>query len=264
MSSTLPGSKQVNRLEARQDNPTWTTSLDKLWRILYSPRRVYDELSKDVQVRVPLVTILGAIAIFAIAIAILAPHPRPTAEEVENYRKQMILLEHESDFEYAENRRQELREETYGPQDIVPGTQISANPWAPVTWPLGFLVLATWMGMCFFLVGKSIGSQLSWSQWFGFCVWSELPIIISSALDVVFAAMGQNRPLLFETSGQDWQFWVTTTAILGLWSLFIQTQGLRSWTSKNLGVCIGLALLANLMIVGPLLLVLFAMLIFVG
>lgn len=237
--------------------------MDKLWRILYSPRRVYDDLTKDVQVRIPLLTILGAVAIFAIAIAILAPHPRPTAEEVENYRKQMILLEHESDREYAEKRRQELREETYGPQDIVPGTQISANPWAPVTWPLGFLVFAVWMGTCFFLVGRWTGSQLSWDHWFGFCVWSELPTVISSALDVVFAAMGQNRPLLFESSGQGWHFYLNPIVIFGLWSLFIQVQGLRSWTSKGLGVCIVRALLTNLMMIVPLLLVLFALLLLI-
>lgn len=238
--------------------------MDKLWRILYSPRRVYDELIKDVQVRLPLVTILGAVAIFAIAIAFLAPHPRPTAEEIENYRKQMILLEHESDREYAEKRRQELREETYGPQDILLGTRISANPWAPVTWPLGYLVFVAWMGTCFFFVCRGTGSQLSWNQWFGFCVWSELPIVFSSALDVVFAAMGQNRPLLFETSVQGWYFYATTIAIFTLWSIFLQVQGLRSWISKGIGVCIGLVLLVHLMSVVPLLLVLFVFLSLIG
>ena len=132
--------------------------------------------------------------------------------------------------------------------------------WAPVTWPIGFLVFAAWMGTCFFLVCRGTESQLSWSQWFGFCVWSELPIVFSSALDVVFAAKGQNRPLLFEIYVQDWHFFVIITAIFSMWTFVLQTQGLRSWTSKGIGVCIGRVLLANLMTVVPIALVLFAFL----
>ncbi|MCY4142642.1 MAG: YIP1 family protein [Gammaproteobacteria bacterium] len=231
--------------------------MDKLWRILYSPRRVYDELSKDVQDKLPLVTILGAVAISALAIAFLAPHPNPTAGEIENYRKQMILLEHEADREYAEKRRQELREETYGPQDVPAGTRISANPWAPITWPLGYLAFAVWAGTCFFLIGRLKRSDLAWNQWFGFWLWSHVPHVFSVSLDVVFAAMGQNRPLLFEFSNQGWSFFSTTTAIFALWSFVLQIQGMRSWTSKRIGTCIGLVLLANLLIAVSVLLVLF-------
>ncbi|MXW07241.1 MAG: YIP1 family protein, partial [Gammaproteobacteria bacterium] len=212
--------------------------MDKLWHILYSPRRVYDELSTDVQVRVPLVTILGTVAIFAIAIAFLAPHPRPSGEEILNFHKQLVLLEREPDRENWEKRRQELIEETYGPQDIVLGTRISANPWAPVTWPLIFLVFVAWMGTCFYFVDRWTGSQLSWRQWFGFCVWSQLPYVVSSALDVVFAVMGQNRPLLFEIYAQGAHFYIVITAIFSLWSLVLQILGLRSWTAKGIGVCI--------------------------
>ena len=234
--------------------------MDKLWRILYSPRRVYDELMEDVQIRLPLVTILAAIAIFAIAIAFLAPHPRPSGEEILNFHKQLVLLEREPDRENWEKRRQELIEETYGPQDIVLGTRISANPWAPVTWPIGFLVVAMWMGTCFFFVFRGTETQLSWRQWFGFCVWSELPIVFSSALDVVFAARGMNRPLLFEIYVQDLHFFIIITAIFSMWTLVLQTQGLRSWTSKGIGFCIGRVLLTNLMAVVPITLVLFAFL----
>lgn len=237
--------------------------MDKLWRILYSPRRVYDELSKDVQDKLPLVTILGAVAISALAIAFLSPHPIPTAEEIENYRKQMILLEHEADLEYAEKRRQELRDETYGPQDIPPGTRISASPWAPITWPLGYLVFAAWAGTCFYFMGRLTRSELAWNQWFGFVMWSQVPFVFAAALDVVFAAMGQNRPL-FELSYQNLSFFSTTTPIFGLWSIVLQVQGMRSWKSKGTGTCIGLVLLANLLIVVPLLLVYFVLLAFGG
>ena len=37
--------------------------MDKLWRVLYSPRRVFDELRSDLQIMIPLVTVLVANAI---------------------------------------------------------------------------------------------------------------------------------------------------------------------------------------------------------
>lgn len=56
--------KRVQVLGRTQSlNSNFLPIMDKLWRILYMPRNVYDELSTNSQIATPLIAVLGAVAI---------------------------------------------------------------------------------------------------------------------------------------------------------------------------------------------------------
>lgn len=215
--------------------------MDKLWRIFYDPRRVFDELRENQQIWLPIVTILGAAAISTLVIAILSPPP--TSGELDEYRKQMLLLEVEPDRELAQNRKDELYEELYGPRDLPPGVRLAATFWdIPLLVP-SFLLLFVFVGSAFWIATKNVNSEILWKEWFGFATWINLPLVLIAILDVVLAAIGRDRPYISIDIGV-MSFWTTYSSIGIVLSMVIAVAGLRSWTSKGLGTCIGLTGLA--------------------
>ncbi len=231
--------------------------MDKLWRILYSPRRVYDELSTNVQVGLPLMTILGVVAISTLAIAFLAPTPPLSSYDLDPQRMQLGLVANEANLEYAKSQRdREPREAIIDSPSIPAGIRVSAAPWEPLTQPLIYFLCFVWAGTCFLIVGRAAGSGFSWRQWFGFVWWAQIPLIFGAVADVTLAAFGLDRPIFPTISIGELAIYGTTTTIWFWWSFIIEVQGLKSWTSKGIGACIGLALLANLLIAIPIFLVL--------
>ncbi len=218
--------------------------MDKLWRIFYDPRRVFDELREDQQIRLPIVTILGAVAVSTLVIAILSPAPTPpTFEEFSDYRSQSLLLEDEPDREFAKSRKDELHEELYGPREFPPGVRLAATFRDVPLSMLSCLLLLAIVGSTFWFVTKNVKSEILWKEWFGFATWIKLPVVIFFLLDVVLAAIGRDRPYVSIDIGE-MSFWTTYWAIGNVLSMVIAVAGLRSWTSKGLGTCIGLTGLA--------------------
>lgn len=236
--------------------------MDKLWRVLFSPRSVFDELRDDLQVALPIFTLLSFTFIATTLLLVLHPLALPTAEELDEYRNQLLLLEVEPDREYASARRKELREQLYGPDDSmvdrVPKARIEPRPIHLVEQPLGLLAFLLVHGTSFWVLGKMMKSDLRWNQWFGLVCWSELPLIVVLVLDVVLLAMGTNSRLLFSYSFGSAYIAATTEAIWAAWTFVILVQGLRSWTAKGLGACIGWVLASYLQIILPMVLILIA------
>ena len=219
----------------------------KLWRILYSPKKVFDELREDQHTGLPVLITIGAVAISTLVVAILT---MPSYEEVEEYRKQSILLESEPDREFARKRRQELYEEVYGPQDLPLHARVRANLTDIPESILGYLLTLVLGATSFWIVGKSINSEILWRHWFGLAAWVQLPVVLIVILDVVLAATDRNRILFsFDVGGT--QNYLTTQTIWHVWSFVISVAGFRSWTSKGPMACIGLAIFAVLILVIP-------------
>lgn len=239
-----------------------TSHVDKLWRVLYSPRRVFYELRDDLQVALPILALFGATFITSILLLILHPLASPTTQEIDEYRNQLLQLVDEPDQEYAIARRKELREQFFGPDDSTvdraPHARIVPRPINLVAQPLGLLALLLLHGTSFWILGKMMKSDLRWNQWFGLVCWSDLPVVVLLALDVVLVAMGSNSRLLFFYSFGNAYIAVTTEAIWAAWSFVILVQGLRSWTAKGLGACIGWVLASYLQIIVPLVVIMIA------
>ncbi|MXW53245.1 MAG: hypothetical protein F4X44_11970 [Gammaproteobacteria bacterium] len=220
---------------------------NKLLRILYTPRRVFEELREDQHTGLPVLTIIGIVAVTTLVIAILTT---PSYEEVEDYRKQAILLEEEPDREYARERRNELIEEVYGPQDLPMIARIGASLTDVPASVLGCLLMFAFVATSFWIVGRSIKSPILWRQWFGFASWIQLPVIPIVILDVILAASDRNR-ILFSLNVGGSSVIATTLFIWHAWSFVIAVGGLRSWTTKGWGTCAGLTLFAFLLLVIP-------------
>ena len=217
------------------------THMDKLWRIFFEPRRVFDELRQNQQIKFPLVTILGAAAISTLVVALLSPPP--TSGELDEYRNQLLLLEAEPDRELAQIRKDELYEELYGPRDLPPGVRLAATFWDVPISVLSYLLLFAFVGSAFWIATIIVKSEILWKEWFAFAAWINLPLVLIAILDVVLAAFDRDRPYIQIDIGE-WYIGMNYWAIAIVLSMIIAVAGLRSWTSKGLGTCIGLTALA--------------------
>ncbi len=234
---------------------TKTAKLNKLWRILYSPRNVFDEIKSDLQIAYPVVAILGAIAITAFAIAHLAPYEGLTKKQYADYQNELKLLEDEPYEKFAEARKAQIQEEMYGPSDRPHDSRMTASPWAPVIWPLGWLIYFVLLGTSFSIVGNIIKSGIEWSEWFGFACWCQVPLILAAAINVLLVVTDLDGYVLRLYSYGDWEVGLGSTdsasSLWWVWSFIISVLGLRSWTSKGIGVCMGWVALAHIFLLAP-------------
>lgn len=228
--------------------------MDKLWRIFYDPRRVFDELLENQQVWLPLVTVLAAIGISTLVIALL--NPAPTLEDLDEIRNELLLLTDEPDRELVDRRIGELNKKLFGSRDLNPmGEKLSATLWDVPASIIGCLLVIALVASSFWFVGQSIKSSIRWKQWFGFAAWVELPAVPVAILDVVLAALDRDRPHIsfdfgmIDISVTYWAFWL-------FMSLLITVGGLRSWTSKGALACIALTGVALVIQISSLLLLL--------
>jgi hypothetical protein len=215
--------------------------MDKLWRIVFEPRRVFDELRQNQQTKFPIVTILGSAAISTLVVALLSLPPTP--EEIDEYHIQLLLLEAEPDRELLQNRKDELSEELYGPRDLPAGVRLAATFWHVPISVLNYLLLFAFVGSAFWIATKIVKSEILWKEWFAFTAWINLPLVLIAIFDVVLAAFDRDRPYIQFNIGE-WYIGANYWALGIVLSMIIAVAGLRSWTSKGLRTCIGLSGLA--------------------
>ena len=175
--------------------------MDKLWRILYSPRSVFDELNTNTQVAIPLIAVLGAVAIAG---------------------------------------------------------YIQSNAWSQlITAPLGRFLGIALIGTGFFIVGKICKTNHSWSQWFDFSAWMHVPLILPIALETLLSVLAVELPqvTVYSYLRREEAHNIAIGIPWWLWPYVVSVFGLRSWTSKGTGVCIGLALVPYVVVMLPLVLI---------
>ena len=134
--------------------------MNKLWRIFYDPRKVFDELREDQQVGLPLVTLLAAVAISTLIVALLNPTPAPTPEELDEIRNELLLLADEPDRELVDKRVGELHEELFDPRDLPMGESLTATLWDVPTSIVASLLGLALVATSFWIVGQSIKSPI--------------------------------------------------------------------------------------------------------
>ncbi|MCY3885234.1 MAG: hypothetical protein OXG24_10035 [Gammaproteobacteria bacterium] len=116
---------------------------------------------------------LAGVFISAIAVAILAPIPIPSHEQVAEYRikraqRHVEALQGVLDQDQRDKRRDELREEYYGPQRIPSHLRVGANPLDPVVKPFALVWLLVFMATSFNIVTRLVKSDVTWDKWFSF------------------------------------------------------------------------------------------------
>lgn len=240
--------------------------MDKLWRILYSPRSAFDELLNDLQITYPLVTVLSAVAISALVIGFVASdsldvsHSVSKAGEHEIFqdRKQSRLAENNQDLKLQ--RKREIRSLFQDYQDSPESSHQSNGPWAPIIGVLGSIIYFAILTTCFFVVGARLKIHLTWIKWFGFVCWAHVPVVPVAVLDVLLVAADWDGIVLYIFSIGNSSSYLSPAALGSIlywvWSLTISIQGLRSWTQKRIGSCIGITIFAHSLLLVPVLLIL--------
>jgi len=102
---------------------------------------------------------------------------------------------------------------------------------------LGCVLLATY----FLVVGNMLGTRYGWSQWFGFSLWSLLPIVLFWFLaDVIWVFNSTIRPENMESLFSPFSWIGIDHAIFGaitlpvIYTIYIQFRGLQSWTNSTI------------------------------
>ncbi len=104
-----------------------------------------------------------------------------------------------------------------------------------------FIIVALVMSTYFMLVGKTMGNNASWEQWWGFTFWSFLTTglyWIGLALVTVFTGVINARPHLAPLSwfGMSGGFLLALNIPMFI-AVYIQTEGLRAWTERPALLC---------------------------
>ncbi|MCY3884002.1 MAG: Yip1 family protein [Gammaproteobacteria bacterium] len=211
--------------------------MERLWKILISPRQEFDEMREDVSILLPLMTILLVAGICG-AITVMMT---PDQVFIDAINAQADAQEQMGQTDNA----QELRDQMENPNMVTLARTVgvvSGFIGAPIVIVIGLLILGTF----FFIVGKIVGSDTGWVDWFGFSCWVSIPTAVGAILSVVLVAIG----------GMDWQNglellgwfgmnapWAAAITIPSLWTLYITVNGLDSWLSKGAVVSVVVALI---------------------
>ncbi|MXX94348.1 MAG: hypothetical protein F4039_07530 [Gammaproteobacteria bacterium] len=102
---------------------------------------------------------------------------------------------------------------------------------------LGCVLLATY----YLIVGNMLSTQYGWSQWFGFSLWSLLPIVpFWLVADAVWVFNSSIRPENMESLFSPFSWIGIDQAICGaitlplIYTIYIQFRGLQSWTNSTI------------------------------
>ncbi len=209
--------------------------MDKLWRVLYEPTRVFDEIRDDCPIMLPLavVAVLSAI-IMGLTLGVFTSDEAIKKQLEAELEAQEMLLEMNSPLVNAETIEQ-VRE-SIEDGSAIPIARMSAAIGSPIAFAIGLVLGFLLTGTYFFIVGKIVRADMGWDSWFGFACWCAMPVVIGLAVQMVLTATGSaNAPTFL--SPLTWfgmsDFWATYLSIPVLWSVYIAICGLQSWMDKG-------------------------------
>lgn len=132
-------------------------------------------------------------------------------------------------------------------ESVTPGqlqfTRIAAMFFSPIgalIWlGLGVVVLATY----FNVTGVSVETRRRWGDWFGFSLWSMMPVVLHYLLLLLATVItGEVLPRNFVAPlawlpGLQENAFAINLSIGMIWAMWIQTVGLHRWLNRPVPVC---------------------------
>lgn len=182
---------------------------------------------------------------FPISVEDLEPDQEMTREEIHDELDKDITEDIEHD---KKSSFQELYDSIYAEQLeklTTPEAMFTARILEAIFHPvfilfglaLGCVLLATY----FLIVGNMLGTRYGWSQWFGFSLWSLLPIIpFWLVADAVWVFNSSIRPENMESLFSPISWIGIDHAIFGaitlplIYTIYIQFRGLQSWINSTM------------------------------
>lgn len=116
-------------------------------------------------------------------------------------------------------------------------------PYAVFEFVLSVILLGTY----FFVVARCFRiDEIRWEHWFGFACWTLVPLILVDGAAIFIDAYSEARDPLLSIS----VFVVAVCFLLPIvWTVILTAQGLRIWTAKGWGFCLGFSVLPYTMFV---------------
>ena len=212
--------------------------MERLWKILISPKQEFDEMRDDVSITLPLVTLLLVVGICGAIVVLMTPD--------ETFKEQM-----EAQAEMQENMGQsDAAELTRGVMDdpsAISMTRTIGAGGALIGAPIGLVIVLLVLGTFYFVVGKIVKSDASWGDWFGFSCWVSIPAAIGAVATVVLMAIGGAALAQSGLAILGWfgmaAPWAMAITIPALWTLYITINGLDSWLEKGVVTSVIVALI---------------------
>lgn len=214
----------------------WT--VERLWKILVSPRQEFDEMREDTPILLPLLTILVFVGVCAAIIVFMTPDE--TFKE--RGEAQIEMLENLGQSDAAEQQRNLLDDPS-----AISMMRTTGAIGALIGGPIGMVIVLLLVGTFYSIVGKIVKSDASWSDWFGFSCWVSIPVAIGSVVSLIFMAIGSTALAEGGLAVLGWfgmnAPWAMAITIPALWTLYITINGLDSWLQKGVVTSVIVALI---------------------
>ena len=211
--------------------------MERLWKILISPKQEFDEMREDVSIILPLMTILLVIGICGAITVYMTPDEVFTT----TIESQVEAMEDMGQSDAAQQTRDQMDDPSAISMMKMAGA-IAAFIFGPIGMAIGLLILGTF----YFIVGKIVQSEASWGDWFGFSCWVSIPLAIGSVATLVLVSIGglgwSNGLSVLGWIGMSAP-WAMAITIPALWTLYITINGLDSWLQKGVVTSVIVALI---------------------
>lgn len=219
--------------------------MNRYWRILVSPRSLFDEFRDGMPTLTPLVLVLLCGGIYV----------GVTAYYTEDETYKGHLQDHastQSELDVLPRETLEQMQRSIEDPQRIDEARRNASLVAPLIYAIAFsfgmLVLASY----YWLAGLSFQAKIGWSKWFGFVCWAAIPTVYGSIVTtslIIFLGIEWKNAL----SPLTWIGWTQPWAVLFtiplVWIVFISVQGLRSWGNKRVGTSVIVVLVPYLVYV---------------
>ena len=142
------------------------------------------------------------------------------------------------------NQTYEETRKRYTTPDALLGVRIIKLIGDPIAALLGLSAGVLLLGLYFTIAGKLLRVDQSGGQWLGFALWSLVPMIPFWALANIVLLVNPNTPFerVHEAFSPFYWFNIDNTYLVAIsipmfYSMYIQYQGLRSWSDRSTLTC---------------------------
>lgn len=203
-----------------------------LLKIFVAPGAVFSSMKAEVPIIQPLLALILCVGVFSAIQPLFVSDSSKMMQEVLEYAFETLNeqgIDVGDPARYSWNRTTQLFK-----------APISALIWLSV----GVLILSTY----FQVTGNSKEVSRSWPEWFGFTLWSMMPLalyyFLFAFVTLVTGEISPKQylaPFAWVPGLQDNEFAVHLT-VGTLWAVWIQTVGLHSWSERTYPICLTIVL----------------------
>ncbi|MXW53990.1 MAG: YIP1 family protein [Gammaproteobacteria bacterium] len=219
--------------------------MNRYWKILISPRSLFDQFRMGIPILLPLVLVLLSGGIYVGITAYFTDD-----QTYKGHLQDHASAQSEIDV-LPEETLEHLQRSIEDPQRIDEARR-SATFVAPLVYAITFTIGLVLLASYYWLAGLSFETRIGWASWFGFTCWAAMPTVYGS---VITAALISSLGIEWKNalSPLTWIGWTQPWAVLFtiplVWIVFISVHGLRSWGNKRIGTSVIVVLVPYLVYV---------------